>query len=164
MTPPFIHIDKMAPGSLIMKKRTQKESKKNKKPTKKARKIIWSNSVDEEDLYTAPVRKCNNEDNDEDDEEEEDDPEEDQNQKHKNEDNSEDDEDYNEDKEDDPQEDKDSETNSAASLISEKEQWIEGKKTGRHQIKTRRHQIKQQQACFLKMHLLKNYQQLSRLS
>jgi len=123
-TPPFIHIDKMALGSLIMKKQTQKESKKNKKPTKKACKIIQSDSLDGEDLYTAPVRKCNNEDNDEDDEDD-DDLKEDQNQKHKNEDNSEDDEDYNEDKEDDPQEDKDSETNSAASLISEKKQCIE---------------------------------------
>jgi len=72
-TAPFIHIDKMAPGSLI-KKQTQKESKKNKKPTKKACKIIQSNSVDEEDLYTALVRKQNYEDDDDVDEEDDDNP------------------------------------------------------------------------------------------
>jgi len=68
---PFIHIEKMSPGSLIMKKQTQKENKKSKKPTKKPCKIIQSDSLDEEDLYTAPVRKCNNEEEDEDDEDNE---------------------------------------------------------------------------------------------
>jgi len=106
-TPPFIDIDKMAPGSLIIKKQTQKESNKNKKPTKKARKIIQSNPVDKDDLYSAPVRKRNHEDDDEDDKDKDnDDPEYDQNQKHINQDNSEDDEEYNEEKEDDSQEEK----------------------------------------------------------
>jgi len=106
-----------------MKEWTQKECKKNKKPTKKAQKIIWSNSVDGEDLYTAPVRKFNHEDNNEDDDDDDkDNYPDDQNQKHINEDNSEDDEEYNEEKVDDPQEEeKENETNSAASLISEKE-------------------------------------------
>jgi len=172
---------KMLLGSLILKKRTQKECKKNKKPTKKACKIIQNDSLDKDDLYAALVRKQSNCEDDEDDEEDEDeaDREEKKKKKHRNDDQdvSEDDGDSDEEKEDHGQEEKDNEKNSAICLISEKEQEIERRKdwethkktgrhqkrTGRHQKQTRKHQIKQQLACFLKTHLSKNYLPLSRL-
>jgi len=106
----------MSPGSLI-KKRMQKESNKNKKPTKNARKTLQSDSLDEEDLYAAPVRR-NQEDIDD---EAEDDLEDDKNEN----------DDDSEDEEESDEENKDEENdgmNSSASLISEKEQVTDRRK------------------------------------
>jgi len=113
----------MSPGSLI-KKRTQKESNKNKKPTKKARKTLQSDSLEEEDLYAAPVRR-NQEERNQEDNDDEADLEDDKNEK---DDDSEDEEESDEENKDEENDGMNSAASSAASLILEKEQVTDRRK------------------------------------